>query len=282
MKHSIINLFFILFLLPSCNKNHDPYDYENERTSYFKNIHEQTYEDSIIVCVTYNIQLGFKANQDPWQKDIIGANEEQIQNIADVLKQINPDIIALQEVPRNRYNAKVKDFLEKLAIKMNMNYAYGSHGFNDPNGIYPVYGEWGTAILTKYKILDISNVQIEYVDKWQKRSLLRAKIKINNSDILHTVSLHYLLIQGGITNTANYLKQIHEPIILMGDFNYTGEIPEFNELGLNDVDLTYEKNWIDRIFYSKNYFKFLEFGSLSDTIGVSDHSANYGIIKVKN
>lgn len=282
MKNSIISLFFILVLLSSCNKNQDPFDYENEKTSYFKNIHEQSYEDSIIICVTYNIQLGFNANQDPWQKDVTGGTEEQIQDIADILKQINPDIIALQEVPRNRYNTEVKDFLEKLAIKLDMNYAFGSHGFNDPYGIYPVYGEWGTAILTKYKILDISNVQVEYVDKWEKRSLLRASIKMNNNVIIQTISLHYLPIQEGIPNTAIYLKQIHEPIILMGDFNYTGEIPEFNEIGLIDVDSTYGKNWIDRIFYSKNYFKFLELGSLSDTIGVSDHLASYGILKVRN
>ncbi len=139
----------LTILLLSCNKTQDPFDYENERTSYFKNIREQSYEDSIISCVTYNIQLGFKAGQDPWQKDVIGASAAQIQNITDLLKRINPDIVALQEVPRNRYNTEVKDFLEKLAAEMNMNYAFGSHGFNDPNGIYPVYGEWGTAILTK-------------------------------------------------------------------------------------------------------------------------------------
>lgn len=280
MRATIIYLFFVLFILISCNK--EPYDYENNRTSYFKNINEQSYNDSIIICVTYNIHLGFKAIQDPWEKEEIGANKAQIQNIADVLKQINPDIIALQEVPRNRYNAEVKNFLEELAAKLNMNYAFGAHGYNDPYGIYPVYGEWGTAILTKYKILNINNIEVEYVDKWQKRSILDAKIEINNSTTLHTMTLHYLPIQEGIPNTAHYLKQINEPVILLGDFNYTGEINEFKEIGLNDVDSTYEKNWIDRIFYSKSYFKNIEFGSLIDSLWVSDHSANYGIIKIKN
>jgi endonuclease/exonuclease/phosphatase family metal-dependent hydrolase len=96
------------------------------------------------------------------------------------------------------------------------------------------------------------------------------------------MTLHYLPIQEGIPNTAHYLKQINEPVILMGDFIYTGEINEFKEIGLYDVDSTYEKNWIDRIFYSKSYFKNIEFGSLIDSLWVSDHSANYGIIKIKD
>lgn len=281
MKHLVIILFPALFLSLSCSKNQDPYDYENQRTSYFKNIHEQVFADSIIICVTYNIQLGFNIGQNPWQKDVTGATEEQIQNIADLLMQIDPDIIALQEVPRNRYNAAIKDFLERLANKMNMNYAFGSHGFNDPYDVYPVHGEWGTALLTKYKILEISNIQVEYIDKWQKRSLLNAKIQLNDSTTINTISLHFLPSLQGIPNTAEYLKTLHDPIILMGDFNYTGEISDFKGIGLEDVDSTYEIHWIDRIFYAKKYFKVLEIGTLTDTIGVSDHVPNYGKLQLK-
>ena len=106
-----------------------------------------------------------------------------------------------------------------LAKELDMNFAFGSHGYNDPYGIYPVHGEWGTAILTKYKIININNVQVEYISKWEKRSMLDADIEINPAKKIHAISLHYIPIEDGIPNTVNYLKQINEPIILMGDFN---------------------------------------------------------------
>jgi endonuclease/exonuclease/phosphatase family metal-dependent hydrolase len=111
--------------------------------------------------------------------------------------------------------------------------------------------------------------------------LLNAKVLINDSTAVNTISLHHLPTLQGIPNTADYLKKLSDPIILMGDFNYSGEITDFINIGLTDVDSTYEEFWIDRIFYSKNYFQSLEFGTLEDSIGVSDHLANYGVIKLK-
>lgn len=256
-------------------------DYENFRTSYFRNIYAGPGSDSVIRCVTYNIQLGFPAWADPWNKDETGATREQILKISGLLSAFNPDIIALQEVPRNRYNAEVKFFLDSLASVLNMNYAFGSHGYNDPNGIYPVYGEWGTAILSRFKIKSIKNTQIEYINKWEKRSMLDAELEINDSVSIHALSLHYLPSDQAIPNTTAYLKQLNGAAIVMGDFNYIGEIPDFNEAGFRDVDSTYEKNWIDRIFYTSVDFQNLGYGTLIDTIGISDHSPNYGILKMK-
>ena len=276
-----LQILFLLLILITFSCKREEIDYENSRTSYFKNINENTYNDTTITCVTFNIHLGFKATQDPWNKEDVGADEEQIKNIAMILKKINPDIIALQEVPQNRYNAVIKNFLEVLAKEMDMNYAFGSHGYNDPYGIYPVYGEWGTAILTKYRIINISNIEVEYISKWEKRSMLDACIEINQGNKIHVISLHFLPIEEGQSNATNYLEQINDPKIVMGDFNFTGEILNFKNTGLQDVDSTYEYQWIDRIFYSNNYFKCSEFGGIPDSLWwVSDHPANYGILKV--
>jgi endonuclease/exonuclease/phosphatase family metal-dependent hydrolase len=270
-------LLLVLFSF-SCKK--EEIDYEHSRSSYFINIKEGPYNDTAITCITFNIHLGFRAYQDPWNKDETGADGEQVKNIARTLKKMNPDVIALQEVPLNRYNAVIKNFPEALAQELDMNYAFGSHGYNDPSGVYPVYGEWGTVILTKYKILDINNIEVEYVSKWEKRSMLDVFVEINPAMTIHVMSLHYLPIDQGIPNTANYLKQISGPIILMGDFNYTGEIADFKKTGLLDVDSTYKNNWIDRIFYSDSYFQCTEFGGIPDSLWwISDHPANYGILK---
>ena len=161
---------------------------------------------------------------------------------------------ALQEVPLNRSNAVLKHFLDTLAVAMDMNYAFGSHGYNDPDGVWPVQGEWGNAILTKFRIKGIQNVQVEYISKWEKRSLLDAEIELNPGRSLHVVSLHYLP-SGGVPNTVAHLQTVAGPVIVMGDFNMTGDIPGFAGLGLQDADSLGPYVQIDRIFYPTASFR---------------------------
>lgn len=272
-----ILLGLVLLSIVGCQKQND-IDYD-QRTSYFNNIVASHGSDSIITCVTYNIQLGFKAYKDPWSLEDFGAGSDQIENLAAIIEQADPDIIALQEVPRNRANAIIKDFLEQLAIRLRMNYAFGAHGYNDPYGVEPVYGEWGNAILTKYHIEDISNHEVEYVDRWERRSMLDAELRINDSITLSALSLHHLSSPEGIPNTAEYVKRIDGPIVLMGDFNYVGEIETFTDIGLKDVDSTYTNHGVDRLFV-RSTTEVVEIGSLIDTIQTSDHPANYAVLQL--
>lgn len=279
-----ITLFLIysysLLCFISCNKKPIP-DY-SQRTSYFKNVTPVHWADSILTCVTFNIHLGFKASKNPWNKEVSGASPSQVEAIANILESIDADIIALQEVPRNRYNAEIPLFLEALANRLNMNYAFGANGYNDPYDIYPVYGEWGNAILTKYEIQSIHNEEVEYVSQWERRSMLDAQVRLNDSSIVHALSLHHLPSPAGVTNTKNYLQNIQEPIILMGDFNRVGQNIDFNAIGLTDVDSNYTTHRIDRIFINKPKMQVLSIGSLDDTARTSDHPANYCTLKVKN
>lgn len=271
-------LFILLILTVSCQKE-EP-DYDNSKTSYFSNISNGYYNDTSITCVTFNIHLGFRGDKDPWDKNARGADQQQVKDISRLLMKVDPDIVALQEVPLNRYNTEIKDFLEALAREMKMNYAFASHGYNDPYEIYPVYGEWGTAILSKYRIVSITNHEVEYVSKWEKRSLLDACLQISPSTKIHAVSLHWLPSEQGIPNTTGYLKEINRPFIVMGDFNYTGEIADFCQIGLKDVDSVYAMNWIDRIFYSSERFSCKEWNGIADTAWwISDHPANYCVLK---
>lgn len=279
LPSSIFSLPFSILLLLSSSCSKDEIDYENSRTSYYVNTGAAYLTDSTLTCVTFNIQLGFSIFRDPWNKDSIGADSNQVKAICAVLRLKNPDIIALQEVPLNRYNASIKRFLEAIAAEMKMNYAFGSHGYNDPYGIYPVYGEWGTAILTRFKITKIQNVQVEYVSQWEKRSLLDATLEVKPNETIHAISLHYLPSDQGIPNTVSYLQTLVTPVILMGDFNYLGEIPSFKAMGILDVDSTYTKMGIDRVFYSKDDFTPVECGMVTDSLWwVSDHAANYGVL----
>ncbi|MBT6834646.1 MAG: hypothetical protein HOA61_01260 [Bacteroidetes bacterium] len=287
MKAIPIHLIWLIILLQACSK--DPYDYENDRSSYFENGVTNYQSDSEMICLTYNIQLGFKAFQDPWNADEVGGTNEQLDNIVQIIDSINPVIIALQEVPLNRYNTAIEDYVEALADKLHMNFAFGSHGYNDPMGIYPVHGEWGNAILSKYEIIEINNIQVSYLNKWAKRSILDVRLKINDSLAIHVISLHFGLTSteynNGLINTINYLKTISEPCILMGDFNPQFGLFQLAEsldvIGLKDSDSTFLHAG-DRIFYSEANFSVGQIGSLYDTINwTSDHPANFSHLKIE-
>lgn len=286
MRAISINMILIILLLHSCSQ--EPYDYENDRTTYYNNLSINNISDSLIICLTYNIQLGFKANQNPWNVDEMGGTTEQLDNLIRIIDSINPTIIALQEVPRNRYNTEIKDYIKAISERLQMNYAFGSHGYNDAEGIYPIHGEWGNAILSKYEILELKNIEVSYVDKWRKRSILDARLKINNTSI-HVITLHYGLTANefneGLENTKGYFQTINEPIILMGDFNPLFGINqlsnEFQESGLVDSDSTILHGG-DRIFYTVRDFTLENIGSIYDTINwTSDHPANFCKLKIK-
>jgi len=270
----------------SCTKS--PHDYEHHRTSYFRNIHNGSHNDSILVCATFNIQLGFPATKNPWDKNISGADDLQIERIAYMIRQVDADIVSLQEVPRNRYNAVIKDFIEKLATRLDMNYAFGAHGYNDPEGIYPVHGEWGNAILSKYRIVGIENTEVSYVDQWQKRSILCTLLEINDSFRLNAISYHYDNGLGemneAIGNTKLYLIRLNDPVVLMGDSNYQWDVKdfyaEFESEGLADADST-TLTGIDRILFTKNTFHCIQVLSWYDTINyTSDHPLNSCRLKI--
>jgi endonuclease/exonuclease/phosphatase family metal-dependent hydrolase len=273
----------------SCNKNDVEIDYKN-RTSYYKNISTINYTDSVIKCVTFNMQLGFPETADPWDKTATGSTVQHTKNIKAYLDLIKPDIICLQEVPRNRYNNVVKNFIETLAAEMNMNYAFGAHGYNDPDEIIPVKGEWGNAILSKYPITAIDNFENEYKSIWQRRSILTADVTINNKTYrIH--SLHFLPSPQAETNAVNYfVSKANYPQLILGDFNLI-DLPLLESNNYTDVfkadttlgDLYYA---IDRILYSNNKFTTIGMGILYDSISlppnsISDHLANYAVLKIK-
>jgi endonuclease/exonuclease/phosphatase family metal-dependent hydrolase len=280
MKSFLLFLLLAILLL-SCEDEQPDY---TQRTSYFKNIVESSAADSSLTVVSLNIQLGFTAKHDPWNKDIFGGTQAHIDSLANNLISINPDIICLQEVPRNRYNTVIKNFIETLAAKLNMNYAFGAHGYNDPTGIVPVHGEWGNAILTKFKILNIENREIEYNSVWERRSILSASILAGN-DTLEVYSLHFIPTNQAVPNTLTFFNQKKDKNqIIMGDFNMNF-VTDLESAGYTDIfnldstsTLLYS---IDKIFISDKYFSFGARGIISENPGISDHPAVYCYLKLR-
>jgi len=278
----------LALILAACKKNNSSTDY-SRRTTYFKNISSANFNDSIITCATFNIQLGF-GDADPWNASQIGGTRAHIQKLKEYLNVVKPDIICLQEVPRNRYNTEVKNFIDTLAKVLNMNYAFGSNSYNDPTGIVPMQGEWGNSILSKYPITAINNFENEYESIWERRSILTADITINNKSV-RVHSLHFLPTVNAEANALSYFNsKANVTQLILGDFNLT----RLNVLEANNYTDVFKTapsssilfSSIDRILYTNNKFTTLQMGYISDSIFtphyvISDHLANYAVVKFK-
>jgi endonuclease/exonuclease/phosphatase family metal-dependent hydrolase len=268
MKNYSIIFALILF---ACSK--DPV-IPNPAHTYFKNSHFG-YTDSVVNIVTYNIQLGFTSDQNPFDEKVIGASPEQIHQLANIIRQANPNIVLLQEVPKNRCNTVVKNFIESLADSLRMNYAFGGYGDADDK----CGGTWGNAIVTEFEITEIENVVVHAIDKYRTRSVLRAKIQ-NGMEFFNIYGLHHSgKDPNEIRNTVNFIKKDTLPFIVGGDFNRTYHNPDLNLLGLEDY-FNYYFTGIDRIYGNLNADLTLR-GSIFNSNKVSDHYAMFIDLRIK-
>lgn len=194
---------------------------KEERIFYFLNIKEtkDAKSKSHYTFMTYNIQLGFNYYDDPWDRKQIGGTEDNLIQIVEAIKSIDPDVVALQEVAKNRSNAKIKNQIKFLAKKLNMNYAYGDHGENDVKGFFHK-GRWGNAILSKYRIIAIQNHEIFYKNRWSRRSCLEATIQFSQGSVtVFSTHFEFSGFESEIKNTLELIQKSTNPVVLMGDFN---------------------------------------------------------------
>jgi endonuclease/exonuclease/phosphatase family metal-dependent hydrolase len=144
-----------------------------------------------LTFLTINIQLGFPRDISPWNENNIGGTIENLDNIIEAIKSIDPDIVGLQEVARDRSNTQVKSQVQYIAKKIGMNYAYGDDGEIGTNHPFSS-GFWGNAILTKYEISGIENPEIHYYNRYISRHCLLATIKLNGQHHLSVLNTHFV------------------------------------------------------------------------------------------
>lgn len=290
MKLLLLLLLFSLFI-QNCSPSETEPNYE-ERTLYFKNAYPNTDTtlDTLITCVSYNIQCGFPSDMSPWTQSDVGATREHIKALAAHIRKLHPDIVCLQEVARNRSNTEVKLLLEALAEELQMNYVFGAHGYNDALGVIPVVGEWGNAILSRFSIENAENVEIERISVWERRSIVTAIV--NNGGTRFAISsLHFIPTDSSAKRGAEYFARRNSPFhqlprIIGGDCNM-GEVPEFESLGVTDAlrvaEPREDDTSIDKIFCSTGSFTVLKAGEHTTGLGdpadrLSDHRATYALL----
>ena len=204
--------------------------------------------------------------------------------IAKVIIDVNPDFVALQEVDYKTNRAKKYDLVTELGwrTKMAPIYARAMH-FDD--------GEYGEGILSKHTFLQTRNIALPYTPGDEPRAALEITTVLPSKDTISFIGTHldHLKLE---TNKIMQAKKINAvfstnkyPTILAGDLNAE---PRSNTMNILESFWTasYDKNnpqptypsenptkKIDYVlFYPKHRWKVLKTEIIQDTIA-SDHCA---------
>ena len=235
--------------------------------------------------MSFNIHIG------------VGMDEKlDLQRTANAILKEKPDLVALQEVDRFAERTERLDQPKILAEMTGMNVVYGKT--IDNSG-----GDYGIAILSKYPIVEHTFTPLPREDNREKRGLLQATIKLDDSNTIRFFCTH--LCAYNEKNRVLQVQKINEItekgnalVLIGGDFNAKPK-SESNELmnklweDLTDTTWTFSSTKpsmkIDYIFYRagevapgvRKKLEKLESKVIPDEI-TSDHRPTLTVVKLKN
>ena len=199
-------IFFLIFILATtfaCKKQYktveDPgWESDNETNS--------------ITVMSYNVKYCSPYN----------SSTPDVDAIAEVISQADPDIVFLQELDRNTTRSGKVDQLALLSTKTNLPYTFYGKAI-DYQG-----GESGLGILSRYSLSDPQRFDLPRVELGDTyvsyRILLKAYITVNEKKITIACT-HLELTQENRDLQAPEIEKIlstsNTPVILGGDFNAT-------------------------------------------------------------
>lgn len=253
-------------------------------------------------CFLLSVVIVFSINQKNWSQNQIDSTKTvkvlsfnilhgktmkgdfNLDVIAKVIIDANPDFVALQEVDYKTNRAKKYDLVTELGwrTKMSPIYARAMH-YDD--------GEYGEGVLSKHTFLKTRNVPLPYIPGDEPRAALEITTVLPSKDTISFIGTHldHLDIE---TNRIMQAKEINEvflsnkyPSILAGDLNAEPNSEAMNILESKWTS-SYDKNEpqptfssenptkkIDYVlFYPKHRWKVISREVICDTIA-SDHCA---------
>lgn len=172
-----------------------------------------------------------------------------LDRLADEIRRTRADVIGLQEVDRH-YGERSgwADQPAELARRLGMHVVYGANLDLEPPAPGQPRRQYGTAILSRYPILDSRNVLLpKGKPAEEQRGLLTAVVNVRgvhvrvlNTHLQHDSAASRLL---QATVVADSVTASREPVVLTGDLNAVPTAPEITTLTahLRDggTDLTY-------------------------------------------
>lgn len=138
-----------------------------------------------------------------------------LERIAAVINEQQPDVVTLQEVDRNCGRSSQVDQAARLGELCGMQHAFGT--FMDYDG-----GQYGMALLSRLPIVEVTNHVLP--PGTEPRSALAARIRLEEagSDVV-VVGIHFYRTEAERLAQAKTLAKIYQqaaaPVILAGDFN---------------------------------------------------------------
>ena len=159
--------------------------------------------------MTYNIHVG------------VGMDKKlDLQRIADVINQEQPDLVGLQEVDRGVKRTEGKDEIAELAAMTRMNFAFA------PNLDYQG-GKYGVAILSRLPIKNTAHQMFENKREAERRGMLKVEVDVGGRKVnFVTTHLDYQFEDGRLFETKQLLKSLEGvkgPLIIVADLNDTPE-----------------------------------------------------------
>ncbi|XXF75768.1 endonuclease/exonuclease/phosphatase family protein [Myxococcaceae bacterium GXIMD 01537] len=167
-----------------------------------------------LTLVSYNIHSG------------IGTDGRfDLGRVGAVLRELNADVIALQEVGDFRNKTPREDQPEHLAELLGLHMAFGPNVVRNGR-------RYGNAILSRLPILKSKNYDLS-VPRREPRGALRCDLDLGGGRQLHVFCLHLGLTtrerrkQEALLLSADILRDAArtEPVLVCGDFNYWGNKP---------------------------------------------------------
>jgi endonuclease/exonuclease/phosphatase family metal-dependent hydrolase len=233
--------------------------------------------------VSFPERIGFPPQRRPlvvMTYNIAGHDEliagDHVQRIADAIRRIHPDVVALQEVHRKTWQSRLRDQLAELTSRTGLRGTFA-----------PSYQQWGggygNAVLTRGEIVSAEAHALPCVG--EPRTLLETTIRIDGVTISFYVT--HLTTWGRLNSKsraeqlhclARYVRTSRYPYILAGDFNTHPDSPEMQafrrenaaQLATDDIGPTFPR-WNEQIDYIFADYGWEVRASRAWLIDVSDH-----------
>lgn len=144
--------------------------------------------------------------------------------IATVIQQSGADIVGLQEVDRFWARSGTVDQPQELADMLGWHSCYGANLDHDPDRHSTVPHQYGTAILSRYPILECTNTFLPKANPpaGEQRGLLEALINVRGVPLrFYNTHLHTRLADRRVQTQAiaGLLDEGQGPAVLVGDLN---------------------------------------------------------------